>query len=151
MNFGDLAKSLELMKEAYGIEPSFQTLGSLIEVYQAMGLYKEAATVTEDYLKDHPARPSIYWFGIWTYLLQKEYDQALAEIERGFLLDPAPGWGWSTLRAIVHLFKGDLADAEKGFIQVIAKETKEDRAGARMYLISLYLLQGRFGRAREDA
>ena len=62
-----------------------------------MGLYKEAAAVFKDYLKDHRAKPEIHWSLLGLYLLQKDYDQALAEIERGFLLDPAPGWGWSTL------------------------------------------------------
>jgi eukaryotic-like serine/threonine-protein kinase len=146
MNFGDLDKSLELMKRAYGIERSIQTFDPLILTYELMGRYQEAAAVAREYLKGHSGEPAIHWYALWPYLLQKDYNQALAEIELGFLADPS--WEWSTLRALVYLYRGDLADAEKGFLQVIAKEPGENGAGARRLRMPLYVLQGKFERAR---
>jgi tetratricopeptide (TPR) repeat protein len=150
MNREDYEKGLELMKRAYKIDRSPQYLGALGQAYRPLGLYQETEDLLKDYLKNNPATPLLHWVVFWNYVLQKEYEEALSETEKGFLLDPAPKWGWSTQRAIVHLLEGNLADAEKEFLQVIAKESKEDRADARGNLISLYLLQGRFGRAREE-
>ena len=46
--------------------------------------------------------------------------------------------------------RGDLAEAEKEYLQVLKKENGDDRNWARHFLNCLYLLQGRFGRAADD-
>jgi tetratricopeptide (TPR) repeat protein len=90
----------------------------------------------------------LQWCATYLAINRGEYDQALAEIERGFLLDPTPSWSWECHRGDVYMVRGDLAGAERTYLQVIEKAAHPDYVLLAKYrLLALYILQGRVMRA----
>ena len=146
--FEDYEKALEQLEMAYRGDQSYQTLSYLAVAYQRMGFYDKAEKTIRDYLDSHEDNFGVHYSLYELYLLQKKCDLALAEIEIANRLKPEFEWG--TERGSVYLLKGDLAEAEKEYLNVLKKENRDARNNARGGLSCLYLLQGKFGRAGEE-
>jgi serine/threonine protein kinase/tetratricopeptide (TPR) repeat protein len=146
--FEDYEKALEQMEMAYRGDQSHLIVVHFAEAYMRMGFYEKAENVIRDYLDSHEDDSSLHIDLSVLYLIQRKYEPALAEIEKASQLKPALEWG--TNRGSVYHLRGDLAEAEKEYIQVLKKESGDDRNWARYLLNCLYLLQGKFSRAAED-
>ena len=148
---GEYAKSLVAYERAYEAEPSPQYLGWILQAYQKAGQLGKAEGILEDYYRNYQDNRNIQWTSSYFYIVRNKFDRALAEVERGFLQDPSPNWSWDVLRGDVHRARGDLAEAEKVYLQVISKAEKPGYVtGAKEQLIDLFILQGKTNRAREE-
>ena len=148
---GNKAKSLEYMERGYRVEPEHgYWLTQLMVDYQRDGQLDRAEEVLKDHYDKYPDNPLIRKFSSQFYIVRKNFNQALTEIERGFLQDPAPEWSWDNLKGDVYLAQGDLAAAEKQYLGVIEKALKPKYVSDATYnLIRLCLLQGKMSRAAE--
>jgi tetratricopeptide (TPR) repeat protein len=147
--FEDYEKSLEQMEMAYRFDPTnSHYLWGLTDIYEKMGFYDRAERAFKDHFDTHEPNFGDHNYLYVLYLLQKKYDLALLEIEKAYLLKPSIEWGKD--RGIVYHLKGDLIEAEKEYFKVLGKENRDDRNRARSWLLSLYLLQGKFRRASEE-
>ena len=149
---GNKAKSLEVIERGYRVEPERgYWLTQLMVDYQRAGQLDRAEEVLKDHYDKYPANPAIQKFSSQFYIVRKNFKQALAEIERGFLQDPAPEWSWDNLKGDVYLVQGDLAAAEKQYLGVIEKALKPKYVSDATYnLIRLNLLEGKMKRAADD-
>ena len=149
---GNKAKSLECIERGYRVEPEHgYWLTQLMVAYQQAGQLDRAEEVLKDHYEKYPDNPGIQKFSSQFYIVRKNFKQALAEIERGFLLDPAPEWSWDNLKGDVYLAQGDLAAAEKQYLGVIDRALKPKYVSDATYnLIRLDLLQGKLKRAADD-
>ena len=150
-NSGDYAKGLECHLRAYEADPSPQYLLAVMFDLQHTGQLDKAEETLKDFQKGHQGNSLVQWNATFFYINRRKFDQALAEIERGFLLDPSPDWSWDCFRGDVYLARGDLAEAEKEYLRVIAKAEKPDYIlHAKGGLIALYILQGKTKRAAAE-
>jgi eukaryotic-like serine/threonine-protein kinase len=149
---GNKAKSLECIERGYRVEPEHgYWLTQLMVAYQQAGQLDRAEEVLKDHYEKYPVNPGIQKFSSQFYIVRKNFKQALAEIERGFLQDPAPEWSWDNLKGDVYLAQGDLAAAEKQYLGVIDRALKPKYVSDATYnLIRLDLLQGKLKRAADD-
>ena len=146
--FEDYEKSLEQMEFAYRIAPSPQLLDTLIRAYERLGFYDRAERAVEAYLETHESTFFIHYIYSCLYLLQRKFDLALSEIEKTYLIQPSPEWVVD--KGIFYLLKGEAAEAEKRFLQVLSEEGLSSRKAGRRALCLLDLQAGRFGRASAD-
>ncbi len=148
---GDRAKYVELYEKCYRIEPSPFSLRLLLVAYQQAGQLDRAEETLKDYYKSYPDNPGIQQRSCQLYIVRKNFKQALAEIERGFLQEPAPAnWSWDNLKGDVYLAQGDLAAAEREYLRVVQRAEKPKYVrDATFNLIRLLLLQGKMSRAAE--
>jgi len=151
-NSGDNAKYLEYHEKAYQAKPTPALLGVLLVAYQRTGKLDRAEEVLKDYYKNYQDNSIIQKYSSCFYVVRKNFRQALAEIERGFLQEPSPAsWSWDNLRGDVYLVQGDLAAAEKEYLRVIEKAEKPNYVSdATLDLVRLHILQGKMSRAADD-
>ena len=149
---GNRAKYLELYDRCYRLDPSPWFLTNLMVAYQQTGQPARAEEILKDYYKNYQDNPNIQRFSCNLYIVLKNFRQALAEIERGFLQEPSPAtWSWDNLKGNVYLAQGDLAAAEREYLRVIEKAEKPGYvSAATLNLIRLHILQGRVSRAADE-
>lgn len=147
---GDYAKSRECTEKAYRAEPTPQQLCGVLQSGQATGQLDWAEKILKDHYKSQPDNRIIQFYSCLFYRVQKKYDQALAEIERGYLNDPSPNWSWDLMRAGVYLSQGKTAEAEAVCRRVIDKAEKPSYVeGAMLTLMESAAFQGKKKNALE--
>jgi serine/threonine protein kinase/tetratricopeptide (TPR) repeat protein len=149
---GDNSKYLEYHEKGYQAKPVPALLGVLLVAYQRTGKLDRAEEVLKDYYKNYQDNSIIQKYSSYFYIVRKNFRQALAEIERGFLQEPSPAsWSWDNLRGDVYLAQGDLAAAEKEYLRVIEKAEKPKYiSDATLNLIRLHILQGKMSRGTDE-
>ena len=149
---GNRAKYLELYDRCYRLDPSPWFLTNLMIAYQQTGQPARAEEILKDYYKNFQDNPSIQRVSCNLYIVLRNFQQALAEIERGFLQEPSPAtWSWDNLKGDVYLAQDNLAAAEREYLRVIQKAEKPRYvSAATRNLIRLHILQGRMSRAADE-
>ena len=149
---GDDAKYLEYRERSYQVKPSPQSMIGVLLACQRLGQLERAEDALKGYYKSHEDNHIIQYYSCYLYIVRKDFDQALAEIERGFLQEPSPdGWSWDALKADVSLACGELAEAEKAYLAIIQKAEKPAYVhAAKISLFGLDILKGRTNRAAAD-
>ena len=148
---GNKAKFLEYYERAYRAEP--RNIGLILTAYQQTSQLDRAEQFLKEYFENHQEdNAGIRRETSRFYIVRKNFKQALAEIERGFLQSPSPDtWSWDNLRGDVYLAQGDLAAAEKEYLRVIQKAEKPRYVRDATYnLVNLYLLEGKMRRAGDE-
>ena len=106
---GNFDKAIE--HEEFVIQSWETALGvtNLAEFYMAKGFYQKAEDVCRSFLKDVEDNASIHAMLGGSYLCRRQFDPAIAEVEKAYLLDLTlkPWMGWFLL------CKDDLVGAEK--------------------------------------
>ena len=147
---GDYAKSREYAEKAYRAEPTPQQLAGVLASGQRTGQLDWAGQILKDHYRNYPDNRIIQFYSCYFYVVQRKYDQALAEIERGYLNDPSPYWSWDLMRAGVYLSQGKTAEAEAVCRRVIDKAEKPHYIeSAKLALMRSAVLQGKKKKALE--
>jgi tetratricopeptide (TPR) repeat protein len=118
--------------------------------YAAKGLYNKARDVLKFYLDNISDNAHIRFELVENYLNQGKYDLAEVETERAFSLDPN-NYRNFLLRGDISLFREDLIDAEKEYQKLLETEEPVAHQEGINRLSALYLLQGLFDQAKEQA
>jgi tetratricopeptide (TPR) repeat protein len=139
------AKFTECLK----IQKSILNTQNLAGQYQALGRYDQARKVLEDYLQtvSDSARVRIYLAR--NFIFQGQYESALNEADKAFLLSPELIETYISKGDIYHL-QGNFEAAEKEYRQILEKGAKSYHFGSRNRLAVLFLAQGRFQKAKEE-
>ena len=144
-------KVLELLRGNIesGVEASFPyDMASL--AYSAKGLYDKSIATLEDYLKSHADLGHIHACLAHSYLAQGKYDLAGQEADKAFSLAPADVFNL-VVRGDVRYLAGDFPGAEREYRRLLDSAEKPGHLFGRWSLGRLYLGQGRFGKAIEEA
>jgi tetratricopeptide (TPR) repeat protein len=150
-NNGEYSQSLECHRRAYEADPSPQYLLGVLFGLQHTGRLEEAAEALKDFQGVYQGSPFIQWCATYLQVSRRKFDQAFEEIDRGFLLDPAPNWSWDCFRGDVLIARGDLAEAERTYLGVIEKAEKPEHVLlAKSKLIALCILQGKTKRGSAE-
>ena len=105
------------------------------------GLYNEAEEILQYYEENVSENNfSIKLFLAFSYLFQKKYDLALAEIEESLSLNPANQES-TRIKGDIYFFQDDIAQAGREYSKLLKQKESEQSGRAR--LGALYLLQGR--------
>ncbi|MFC2168417.1 protein kinase [Acidobacteriota bacterium] len=115
---------------------------NLAEVYQAIERYDQSKDLLESYIETVSDLPSIRERLCINYIHQGDLDLALAEAEKGFLLDPSYA-GTFIQKGEIYRYKGDPAKAEAEFQKVRQQEEFRAQLGGTVWLMYLYLELGR--------
>ena len=117
--------------------------------YRAKGMYAKTEEILRQYLSNISDHFWIHWQLTHTYLCQREFGLATAEINKAISLSPDNPSN-ILLKGDVHLYKGEWVNAEKEYKRLIERdEPSHQRIGRRKYA-DLYVLQGEYERAREQ-
>jgi tetratricopeptide (TPR) repeat protein len=147
-NSGDYTKALDYFKRSYETEPSPQYLLGLLRSYNQTGQFEKYEETLKEFYRSNEVNVFVQDNAAWFYISRRQFDQAMAEIERGFLQDPS--WkfqSWDILRGAVYLARGDMAEAETEYLRVVERAANPDYVlQAKSSLIALYILQGRLRR-----
>ena len=87
-------------------------VGPLAQVYMAKGLYQKAEDVCRSFLQDIEDNGYVRDKLFYSYLCRRQFDLALAEAEKLYLLGPS----WKGDKGVVLFCKDDFAGAEKIFV-----------------------------------
>jgi len=131
-------------------DESYNSYGNASSGYAAKGEYDKAKEILELYLRDISDSLYIRFRLAYNFLFQREYDQAQAEAERIFTLDPNH-YNNFLLNGDIFLFKGDLINAEKEYQKLLETDEPVAHQDGINRLSALYLLQGLFDKAQEQA
>jgi len=118
--------------------------------YSAKGLYDKAREVLEDYRRSHADLSNIRRSLTYIYLCQGKFDLATEEADRAFTLAPSDNSNFLA-RGDIQCLAGDFSGAEKEYLRLIDSAEKPDHLDGRERLGLLYLYQGKFGKALEEA
>jgi serine/threonine protein kinase/predicted Zn-dependent protease len=119
----------------------------LAEVYRAKELYAKARKVLEDFMRNFSENAPIRQGLADIHIDRGELDQAMAEIDKAFLLDPDD---FLILRSKgdISLYKGDLAKAEGEYQKLLEMNEPVAHAWGLSRLGSIQLLQGEYEKAK---
>ncbi len=106
---GDLDKAMQRYEICVQNQKIAVNFGNLARVYMAKGLYQKAEDVCRSFLKDIQDNVYVREFLFTSYLCRRDFDLALAEAEKLYLLDPSE----KNLKGQVLFCKDDFAGAEK--------------------------------------
>jgi serine/threonine protein kinase/Tfp pilus assembly protein PilF len=109
---GDLDKAIERYEICVQNQKTAINVGNLAKVYISKGLYQKAEDVCRSFLKDIQDSVYVREQLFASYLCRRQFDLALAEAEKLYLLDPSE----KTLKGQVLFCKDDFAGAEKIFV-----------------------------------
>jgi len=126
--------------------PSYSQLAT---AYRAKGLYEKGTEVLEYYLNNISDDVSIHQEFAHDYLHQGKYDLALAEIDKAFTLDPTHAFSFY-FRGLISYYKQDFAKAEEEYQKLLEQAEPRSNYFGRNGLTFLYLLQGRFEKAKDQ-
>ena len=117
--------------------------------YRAKGMYEKTEEILRDYLRNISDHFWIYWQLTITYLCQREFGLAMAEINKALSLSPDNPSNIS-LKGDVHIYREELDKAETEYRKLLEKDEAAHQRIGRHDLANLFLLQGKFERAREQ-
>ncbi len=117
--------------------------------YRAKGMYEKTEEILRDYLRNISDHFWIHWQLTLTYLCQREFGLAMAEIDKALSLSPDNPSNIS-LKGDVHLYREDLNKAETEYRKLLEKDEAAHQRIGRHDLANLFLLQGKFERAKEQ-
>lgn len=118
--------------------------------YAAKGLYDKAKEILGRYLRDISDNVNIRFNLANSYISQGEYDSAQAEGEKVFALDPNH-YRRFILMGDISQYREDLDNAEKEYQKLLETEEPAAHQQGINRLSALYLLQGLFDKAKEQA
>lgn len=118
--------------------------------YRAKGMYEKTEEILRDHLRNISDHFYIHWQLTHNYLCQREFGLAMAEINKAISLNPNSTSNIS-LKGNIHLYKGDFIKAEKEYKKLLEKDEPANQRVGRQKHADLYLLQGKYERAREQA
>ena len=123
------------------------TYTQLAEVYRAKELYDKAGKVLEDYIQNFRDAAPIRQAFAYIHIEKGELDQAMAEIDRAFLLDPND---YQNLidKGDIYVYKGDLAKAEAEYQKLLEAREPVAHGWGLSRLGNLWLLQGKYEKAK---
>ena len=117
--------------------------------YRAKGMYDKTEEILRDHLENVSDHFFIYWQLTLTYLIQRDFGLAMAELKKAIAIDPDSPYNISLLGDI-HVYREELDKAEKEYQRLLAKDEPANQRSGRHNLAYLYLLQGRFEKAKEQ-
>lgn len=123
---------------------------TLADVYMAKGLYDKAKEILEYYLNNISDNVYLWCILADAYLCQGKYKPAIKAAQKAFSLDPTHYRNFLT-RGDISLFRGDLDDSEKEFQKLLDKEEPLAHDYGLRRLGALYLVQGKFKVAIDQA
>ncbi len=129
---------------------AWQSYNNIAAAYRAKGLYEKAREILEYYLNNVSDSSVIHRYSSWTYVCQRQYDLALAEVDKALSINPN-AYRSHELRGDIYLCRGDLTEAEKEYQKLLEMEEQAAHLSSRYDLGALYLLQGRFAKSNEQA
>jgi serine/threonine protein kinase/predicted Zn-dependent protease len=106
---GNLDKAIEHQEFVIQNEKTADQIAGLTQYYMGKGLYQKAEDLCRSFLKDVEDSAQIHFCLGYSYLCRRQFDLAIAEQEKAYLLDP-------TLKVWMGVFllcKDDLSGAEK--------------------------------------
>ena len=118
--------------------------------YRAKGMYEKTEEILRDYLSNISDHVWIHWQLTHNFLCKREFGLAMAEINKAISINPNSSSNIS-LKGNIHLYKEDLVKAEKEYRKLLEKDEPATQRVGRHNLADLYLLQGRYERAMEQA
>ncbi len=123
--------------------------GNLASTYRYKGMYDKAIECFQDIINQFGDEAGRRRNLARTYLCMKRFEQAVAELDKAFRLDPMePSY---FIRGEVFMYQGDLVEAENEFKKLTESESVQDRRDGIEGIIYLYQLQGRFAEALAQA
>ncbi len=105
---GDLEKAIERRQLALKTECMAVHVEGLAGLYSAAGMYQKAENVCRSFLQDVENNWRVRRQLVNTYVCRRQFDLALAEAERNYLLNPRAKADLGR----IQIFKDDLAGAE---------------------------------------
>ena len=144
-------RALELLQGNInsGVEAMFPYSNAATS-YSAKGLYEKAAETLEGYLRSQADLSYIRDGLARVYLSQGKFDLAKEEADKAFTLDPSDYWNLLR-KGDIQCLAGDYPGAEKEYLQLLDSAGKPDHLAGRARLGFLYLCQGKFVEALEEA
>jgi len=136
---GDIDGAIDKMEFVVQNEKSAIDVCSLARFYMEKGQYQKAERLCQSFLQDVEDNYDVRTSLSVSYLCRRQFDLALAEAEKAFLLKPSS----KEYMGDILLLKGDIAGAEKVYQQVFEK----DRASGRGGLYRLALIRGKYNEA----
>jgi len=118
--------------------------------YSAKGLYDKAREVLEDYRRSHADLSYIRWSLAYVYLCQGKFDLATEEADKAFTLAPSDTSNFLA-KGDIQCLAGDFSGAIKEYLRLLDSAEKPDHLDGFGRLGLLYLYQGKFGKALEEA
>jgi serine/threonine protein kinase/tetratricopeptide (TPR) repeat protein len=106
---GNLDKTIEHQEFVVQNEKTADQVASLAEYYMAKGLYQKAEDLCRSFLKDVEDSAQIHFTLGCSYLCRRQFDLAIAEQEKAYLLNPT----FKDWMGCFLLCKDDLAGADK--------------------------------------
>jgi len=121
---------------------------NIAEPYRAQGKYETATKVLEGYIRDIHDSDVIRLELSWDYFLQRDYDRALAEANKGQSLNPENIW-IPVYKGNSYVGKEEFDKAEEDYFSVLESKELGCHLYTRIVLGSSYLLRGEFEKGRE--
>jgi len=131
-------------------DPSIQWYSGFASVYNSLGLHEEARDVLLDYIENFQDSDDARSDLAETYLFQRKFDQALAEIDRAFSLNPTE-WGHLFFRGAILLLKGDFEASRTTFQELEGKDSPGAKVIGKSGFVLLDSLHGKFDRVIENS
>ena len=131
-------------------DQAIQPYIGLSSAYMYKGLYDKANEVLQEYLNNVSDNTGIHLSLADAYICQREYDLALAELDKAFSLDPTD-FENLYMRGNIFLFRGELIKTEEEFMKLLEERNPIAILFARIGLANLYVLQGRFEKSIDQA
>jgi serine/threonine protein kinase/Tfp pilus assembly protein PilF len=131
-------------------DAGFLPIWNLAIIYERKGMYEKARGLLEDYAKQNSDSPSLRREVALTYLYEGRLDLARAEAEKARPVAPSD---YRTLGLIgnIDLVAGEFEQAEAMFRKSIESTQGAPKAQGMGRLHSLYLAEGKFGKAQEES
>jgi serine/threonine protein kinase/Flp pilus assembly protein TadD len=144
-------KAIELYKRNSkdSKHPGAFPFARLATVYGAKGLYNKAQEVLEDYIREISDSTYLRRALSSNFVSQAKYDLALDEANKALSLAPTDKYP-ILLTGQIRLLKGDLREAEEIFQNYLETPTKQEAIDGIGNLATLYLLEGKLGKSKEQ-
>jgi serine/threonine protein kinase/tetratricopeptide (TPR) repeat protein len=123
--------------------------GNLIVTYEYKGMYDRAVESLQELISQFGDQPNRHSALAGTYLSMKRFNQAFAELDIAFRLNPTEPY-YIFIRGEVFMCQGDLLKAENEFRKLLSESVPDRRRGITG-MISLCRLQGKFEQAVTQA
>ena len=123
--------------------------GNLITTYEYKGMYDKAVESLQELISQFGDQPNRHSALARTYLSMKRFNQAFAELDIAFRLNPTEPY-YIFIRGEVFMCQGDLLKAENEFRKLLSESVPDRRRGITG-MISLCRLQGKFEQAVTQA
>jgi serine/threonine protein kinase/tetratricopeptide (TPR) repeat protein len=106
---GNLDKAIEHQELVVQNGRTADQVTSLAQYYMAKGLYQKTEDLCRSFLRDVEDNAQVHFTLAWNFLCRRQFDLALAEQEKAYLLDPT----LKVWTGVLLLCKDDLPGAEK--------------------------------------